>query len=97
MDKNKKKVVACVDATIEAVSNRIQNDAIAHEHYSDTVKALAQLVEARARLCKVNKRAKASKEKKILIDWKAVSEALRNAKINRKEIGEINERINLEN
>lgn len=49
MDKNKKKVVVCVDATIEAVSNKIQSNDLAPESYSDTIKALAQLVEARAR------------------------------------------------
>lgn len=49
MDKNKKKVVACVDATIEAVSNKIQSSDLVPESYSDTIKALAQLVEARAR------------------------------------------------
>ena len=43
------KVVACVDATVETVCAKIQNNDVIRGEYSETIKALAQLVEARAR------------------------------------------------
>lgn len=39
-----------VDKTIETVCAAILNEEIASQHYADTVRALASLVEARARL-----------------------------------------------
>lgn len=39
-----------IDYTIKSVCERIQSKDIANKYYSDTVKALAMLVEARAKL-----------------------------------------------
>lgn len=43
-------VIDCVNKTIIAVSEKIQGEELLEEHYADTVKALAALVEARAKL-----------------------------------------------
>lgn len=47
---NEQEVTSKVDECIISVCNKIQNDGIAPEEYGDTVKALAALVEARAKL-----------------------------------------------
>lgn len=47
MSKDNAKITACVDATIEAVGNKIQKDKL-DEKYPETVKSFAMLLIARA-------------------------------------------------
>ncbi|MCI5874461.1 MAG: hypothetical protein PUJ55_10815 [Clostridiales bacterium] len=47
---NNEKLIEKVDETIEKVCNEIQKKTAIDEDYADTVKALASLLEARAKL-----------------------------------------------